>query len=90
VFLQIVFYFTDARATDGLNTALKDYVKQFNAVAEKEGVKEKYLYLNFAAWFQEPFQGYGEVQKKTLRAVAKKYDPEGFWQRGLWRGFKLW
>jgi uncharacterized protein with von Willebrand factor type A (vWA) domain len=89
VFLQIIFYFIDAHATDGLNNALKEYIRMFDELAEKEGVKEEYLYLNFAAWFQDPFKGYGKEQVKKLRYVAKKYDPKGFFQKQVNRGFKV-
>ncbi|ORX93345.1 hypothetical protein BCR34DRAFT_499958 [Clohesyomyces aquaticus] len=89
VFLQIIFYFGDASATEGLNNALKDFIKMFDDIAEEEGVKNKYVYLNFAAWFQEPLQGYGNESLRTLKRVARKYDPKGLFQKQLAGGFKL-
>ncbi|KAF2177257.1 FAD-binding domain-containing protein [Zopfia rhizophila CBS 207.26] len=89
VFLQIIFYFWDASATEGLNNALKEFIKMFNEIAEEEGVKHKYIYLNFAAWFQDPLGGYGKEQVETLRHVARKYDPEGLFQEQVVGGFKL-
>lgn len=89
VFLQFMFFFGDVGATEGLNTALNDLIRMVDKVAEEEGVKEDYLYLNFAAWFQDPFAGYGREQVRKLRHVAKKYDPEGFFQKQVYRGFKL-
>jgi len=89
LFLQIIFFFQDASATDGLYNELKNFIRLFEKEAEKEGVKHDYLYLNFAAWFQDPLAAYGKEQLKQLKHVAKKYDPEGFYQKQLDKGFKL-
>ncbi|CAI6228924.1 unnamed protein product [Periconia digitata] len=88
VFLQIVFTFTDSSATEGLQSALKDFVRIFNAAAEDEGVKHRFVYLNFAASFQDPFAGYGADSLSLLRRVARKYDPQGVFQRQV-GGFKV-
>lgn len=88
VFLQIVFSYVDASATDGLQTALKDFIRLFNEAADQEGVGHKFVYLNFAAAFQDPFAGYGVESLKTLRKVARKYDPKGVFQKQV-GGFKL-
>lgn len=89
VFLQIIFYFGDKRAIDGLNDALKTYIKAFEDLTEKEGVKSDFLYLNFAAWFQDPLAGYGQKSLENLRRVSKQYDPKGLFQKQLVGGFKL-
>ncbi|CAO2654998.1 Nn.00g117310.m01.CDS01 [Neocucurbitaria sp. VM-36] len=89
IFLQIVFTFTDAAASEGFEEALKDFLKLIEGVAKEEGVLHRYKYLNFAASFQDPFDSYGEEQKETLREVAKKYDPEGVFQTQVAGGFKL-
>jgi hypothetical protein len=52
-------------------------------------VKSDWLYLNFAAGFQDPLKGYGEESLRRLRGVARRYDPEGFFQKYT-GGFKLW
>ena len=59
-------------------------------LAKQMGVYSKYVYLNYAEKFQDPFAGYGAEEIAFLRAVSKKYDPTGFWQRVMPGGFKLW
>jgi hypothetical protein len=89
IFLQIVFTFDDARATDGFEKGLKDLIEVVEELTQDEGVYHPYKYLNFAAWFQDPLGSYGRQQKKILREVARKYDPAGLFQRQLSGGFKL-
>lgn len=70
-----------------------EYEKLTNAgvkLAKQMGVYSKYIYLNYAEKFQDPFTGYGVEEVAFLRGVSKKYDPMGFWQRVMPGGFKLW
>jgi hypothetical protein len=89
VFLEVLFMFDDGKASEGLYKGLKDFIEKFEELAEEEGVRHSFKYLNFAAWFQDPLGGYGQEQKKELRKVAKKYDPEGVFQKQVTGGFKL-
>ena len=89
VFLQLEFYYDDAGADKGLNNALKEFIDMFDTLTEEEGVKARFVYLNFAAWFQNPLAGYGKAQVDKLRAVSKKYDPTGVFQKQVVGGFKL-
>lgn len=89
IFLEIIFTFEDATAMEGFEEALKDFVKLIEELAKQEGVLHRYKYLNFAASFQDPLGSYGAEQKKTLRKVAKKYDPKGIFQKQVPGGFKL-
>lgn len=89
VFLQVVLTSEDEKADEGLQVALKDIITSLEEQIEKEGVKHDFVYLNFAASFQDPFAGYGEERVDALRSVAKKYDPEGLFQKQLSGGFKL-
>ncbi|KAF1936235.1 FAD binding domain-containing protein [Clathrospora elynae] len=89
VFLQIVFTFEDAAATDGFEEALKDLVKLIEGLVKEEGVFHKYKYLNFGASFQDPLGSYGEKSLMALKNVAKKYDPAGVFQTQVPGGFKL-
>jgi hypothetical protein len=89
VFLQVVFTYSDARADEGLQVALQDFVARLEKQIEEEDVHHDFVYLNFAATFQNPFAGYGEEQQEKLRSVARKYDPAGLFQKQLAGGFKL-
>jgi hypothetical protein len=89
VFLQLIFYYGDVSVTKPLNDALQSWIGKFDALAEEEGVKQEFIYLNFAAWFQDPLRAFGKEQFEKLRKVSKKYDPKGFFQKQLVGGFKL-
>ena len=59
------------------------------AAAEELGVQNKYLYLNYAAEWQDPIAGYGSEVKARLQATSRKYDPRGVFQNQVPGGFKL-
>ena len=89
IFLQIVFTFDGAEATEGLEKGLKDLIEVVEELTQEEGVYHRFKYLNFAAWFQDPLGGYRKEQKKKLREVARNYDPTGMFQKQVSGGFKL-
>jgi hypothetical protein len=88
-FLQLVFTFEDAAASDGFEEALKDLLGLIERLTKEEGTFHKYKYLNFAASFQEPLASYGADELEKLKTVAKKYDPRGVFQTQVPGGFKL-
>lgn len=67
----------------------KNLFQQSEDEAKKLGLFNKYLYLNYAASWQDPFSGYGAAVKAKLQAVSKKYDPQGMFQKQVSGGFKL-
>ncbi|KAG8166973.1 hypothetical protein KVR01_002662 [Diaporthe batatas] len=48
-----------------------------------------WIYLNYAHSSQEVFESYGPENVSRIRDVAKKYDPEGVFQRLCPGGFKV-
>jgi hypothetical protein len=58
--------------------------------AEAKGLLLKFQYLNYAAAYQTPLETYGEDNLGFMRAVSKKYDPKGVFQKRVPGGFKLW
>lgn len=80
----------DTPADDArVETQAKALFDQSEKVAKDLGLYNKYLYLNYAAPWQDPIAGYGDANKASLRAVSKKYDPEGVFQKQVPGGFKL-
>lgn len=67
----------------------KDLFKQSEDEAKKLGLYNQYLYLNYAASWQDPIGGYGAEVKTRLQAVSRKYDPKGIFQKQVPGGFKL-
>lgn len=77
-------------ADDGpIYAASRAFVRRATAAAAKRGRSHPYLYLNYAAEWQDPIRGYGEESVRRLRAVSRKVDPEGIFQRAVPGGFKL-
>lgn len=89
LFLQIVFTFQDAAATDGFEEALKDLITLIERLTKAEGNFHPYKYLNFAASFQDPLASYGDVELRRMKKVARRYDPTGVFQTQVPGGFKL-
>jgi hypothetical protein len=89
IFLQIIFTFEDAAATEGFEKALKILMALIEALTKEEGVYHRYKYLNFAASFQDPLASYGVNDLEKLKGVAKKYDPTGVFQTQVPGGFKV-
>jgi FAD binding domain len=62
---------------------------QATASAQSLGVYNPYLYLNYAASWQNPIASYGAASVSSLQAASKKYDPNGVFQKVVPGGFKL-
>lgn len=67
----------------------KTLFAQITAAAARRGVGRPYIYLNYAAPWQDPIGSYGARNKAALQAASKKYDPEALFQKGVPGGFKL-
>lgn len=53
-----------------------------NRIYEENETKRPYVFLNYASKKQDVFGSYGGNAVQKLRAVSKRYDPEGaFWKR---------
>lgn len=57
--------------------------------AKMLGASDSYLYLNYAAAYQNPLSSYTEVNVRRLRNIAAKWDPHGTFQFQVPGGFKL-
>lgn len=57
------------------------FIDRVNATAYAQGLGHPFIYQNYAAVQQPVFQGYGQKNLAKLRAVSKKYDPQGVWQK---------
>lgn len=69
--------------------AMKGALEAIRSVAAEKGTAIDYIYLNYAAPFQNPIASYGFKNESKLQAVSQKYDPEGLFQKGFPGGFKL-
>ena len=70
-------------------SAAQKLIADIDAATKERGVFNKFKYLNYAANWQRPMEGYGEESVQRLKAVSAKYDPEGLFQKNVPGGFKV-
>lgn len=87
-FLLTVSY-DDAGDDAIVNQKAQELYERSEAASAEMDVQEKYLYLNYAAPWQDPIAGYGAEVNARFWAVSKKYDPRGVFQKQVPGGFKL-
>lgn len=72
-----------------INNVAQSLFAQAETASKSFGTYNPYLYLNYAAQFQNPIAGYGAASVANLQEVSKKYDPGQLFQKQLPGGFKL-
>ena len=87
--LLLTVSWDDAADDARIEQHAKDLFQRSEDAAKKMGLFNEYLYLNYAAQWQDPIRGYGAAQKAKLQAVSRKYDPKGVFQTQASGGFKL-
>lgn len=75
----------DALVLDALRKIYDESVR----VAKERGLYSPYIYMNYATGSQDVIGSYGQVSRDMLRAVSRKYDPTGVFQRLQPGYFKL-
>jgi hypothetical protein len=68
---------------------IKASVQNITAFAKSVGGYEEFLYLPYSDASQDPLGSYGADNVRYMKEVAKKYDPEGFFQDRVPGGFKI-
>ncbi|KHN94103.1 FAD-binding, type 2 [Metarhizium album ARSEF 1941] len=89
IILWLTSRWTDPRLDNMMEKARGELVETTSAIAKQDGSYHPFLYINYAAPFQQPLCGYGAASLANLRAVAKKYDPAQVFQKLMPGGFKL-
>ncbi|TVY84863.1 Bifunctional solanapyrone synthase [Lachnellula suecica] len=84
-YLQIVvssaFRWTDAADDQAMHTAGKNFIDRCTALAKEMDLLHPYIYQNYANASQDVFAGYGEKNRKKLKGIQDKYDPEGVFSK---------
>ncbi len=65
------------------------FVSRSVALAEKMGLTNRFIYMNYASLDEDVFAGYGEQSVRRLKEVQARYDPEGVFKRLQPGYFKL-
>ena len=65
------------------------FIKQIDELAASRNLSVPFKLLTYAYPGEDVIGGYGQASVEVLKAVSKKYDPEGFFQKAVPGGFKL-
>lgn len=80
---------TKAQDDSRIITAVETLVAGFRQLATEKGLLHRYIFTNYAYHKDDVVAGYGQESVTKMKAVSKKYDPEGMFQKGVPGGFKL-
>lgn len=65
------------------------YLEDCISLARQMGKEHRFIFPNYAWPTEAVMEGYGQDRLAVLRDVAKKWDPEGFFQGQFVGGFKI-
>lgn len=89
VLLLITVGWESPEDDDLINSHSKHMIERWQEMARARGTLHPYIYLNYAAKWQKPFESYGKEWLEFMRGVSRKYDETGLFQAGRSGGFKL-
>lgn len=89
VSVLLLTYWSNKNDDARIGETMRGVLEKIEADSQERGTAVLFKFLNYASQFQDPIGSYGEDRKKTLQDISKKYDPEGFFQKGVPGGFKL-
>ncbi|TKX22577.1 FAD-binding domain-containing protein 27 [Elsinoe australis] len=87
--VQMSVWWADAKDDDLIYKSTSDILGAIKAESKSRGKDADYVYMNYAAPFQDVIAGYGEENKNKLKDIAKKYDPKMVFQELQPGYFKL-
>lgn len=77
ILLSFEIYWTRKDETGFFEKFTEGVHDKVRTLADEMGMLHPFVYLNYAAKWQDPFIGYGAENLQRLRSVQEKYDPEG-------------
>ncbi|KAF4556444.1 FAD-binding domain-containing protein 54 [Elsinoe fawcettii] len=80
IIIQISAWWTDPNDDDLIYRSASDILGAIREESKARGKGADYLYMNYAAPFQDVIASYGEENKKKLKEIASKWDPKNVFQ----------
>lgn len=80
---------TDEADNERVYTASADLLNTVEEAARSLGVYDPFVYLNYAAFWQDPIASYGNASVKQLQELRAKVDPKGVFTNLVPGGFKI-
>lgn len=74
---------------DDVYQAAEIWLKSIQEYTNSLGKGHPLEFVNYAAPFQNPMASYGEKNQQFMKAVSRKYDPDGIFQKIVPGGYKL-
>jgi hypothetical protein len=78
--LIISVYWHEIGDSDRITMAIQDAMGKIEAAAAEEKALHPFRYINYAAYWQQPPNSYGEEAKAAAQKVFAKYDPQGIFR----------
>lgn len=72
-----------------VEAASQRFISAVEDEARRQNAYDPWVYLNYAAPWQDPISSYGEESLKRLREVRKRVDPHGVFTHNAPGGFKI-
>jgi hypothetical protein len=77
-------------ADDHVNRMAQELYTRAEQEAVELGVEHRYIYMNYAAPWQDSIAGYGNEVRRRMQLASAKYDPMGVFQEQVPGGFKVY
>ncbi|KAI4908395.1 hypothetical protein J4E90_009020 [Alternaria incomplexa] len=87
--IQLACSWNNAADDDTVYQVMSDIMEAIKSEAVKLGVQNDWVYMNYAAMFQDVIASYGSDSKSKMKTVASKYDPKEVFQKLQPGYFKL-
>jgi hypothetical protein len=78
--IQLACSWNKAADDNAVFSVMSDIMRAIKAESRALGVDNDWVYMNYAAQFQDVIASYGEQSKTRLNSVASKYDPKRVFQ----------
>ncbi|KAK3303780.1 putative oxidoreductase [Chaetomium strumarium] len=79
----------DAADDEKVEKAARELMDGIERDAKAQGAWHPFVYLNYAAPWQDPIASYGEEAVRRLKEVRKRVDPKGVFTKLVPGGFKI-
>jgi hypothetical protein len=89
VVLSTATYWDDPENDEAVHFAIGKFLDRAVALGKEMKLHHPFIYRNYANGTQDVFGGYGENNRRKLRKIQKKYDPEGVFSKLQPGCFKL-
>ncbi|KAK8043461.1 hypothetical protein PG993_005891 [Apiospora rasikravindrae] len=81
--------FKHVKDKETVEAASRKLMSAIEEEARRQGVYDPWVYLDYAAPWQDPIASYGDESLKRLREVQMRVDPHGMFTRQVPGGFKI-